>query len=65
MIDKIESKKRKEAWENAKASCMLENLTIPEENEGFMQKYIDGEITAEELEDLVMKDAFDYAHKFI
>lgn len=61
MIDKTESTKRKEAWENAKASCMLETGPVSAEAEVLMQKYIAGNISAKELDDLMMQHFFKHA----
>ncbi|WP_455654378.1 antitoxin VbhA family protein [Phascolarctobacterium sp.] len=60
-ITEAESKERLQAWEYAKASCQLENCPIPAETDAIIQKHIAGEISAEELDDLIMGSLFDHA----
>lgn len=60
-ITEAESKERQRAWEYAKASCELENCHISEETDAIIQKHIAGEISAEQLDDLVMSSLFEHA----
>jgi len=60
-ITKTESKERLQAWEYAKASCQLENCPILEETDAIIQKHIAGEISAEQLDDLIMGSLFEHA----
>lgn len=45
-ITKAKSKECLQAWEFVKASCQLENYSIPEETDAIIQKHIVGEISA-------------------
>ena len=60
-ITKAESEKRLQAWKYAKASCQLENCPITEKTDAIIQKDIAGEISAEQLEDLIMGSLFEHA----
>lgn len=56
-----EMAEKTKAWEYAKASCQLENCPIPEETDAIIQKHIAGEISAEQLDDLIMGSLFEHA----
>lgn len=60
-ITEADSKKRQKAWEYAKVSCQLENCHISEETDAIIQKHIAGEISAEQLDDLIMGSLFEHA----
>ncbi len=55
-ITKEESKKRREIWEEAKASCELEGGELSEKQLELGKRYIAGEISALEYGEIIRRD---------
>ena len=56
MISKAEQKRRRKAVEYSITSCELEGCIIPDSYRALCERYINGELSVEELGNIVRKD---------